>query len=213
MRVCLCLTILLAPFASAADPYDHDAVLGELAALRREVAELKAMVASLQDVLAYLATAQGSDPADPAALPPRRPQAYAPGTDADAVDPALPEGEIAPVEPVEFTYSVVREWGRSPAQAAEIGGGASSLKGMVLVVPPGSLYSDIDQLGRDLRTQFGHYDNINIEVFDDPDAAEEFARTNVSHSGHRVLSVSRHRASGRDVILSIRDGVTMEIGF
>lgn len=214
MRACLCLLLLIAPSAAPADQHDHEAVLGELAALRREVAELKAMVSGLQDVLAYLAAAQGGDPAAGAAVARPRPSAYRQAAEgaADAEHGAADAGvEAAP--PAEFSHSVVREWGRTPAQAAEIGGGATSLKGMVLVVPAGSDPYDIDQLGRDLRNQFAHFDNINIEVFDDADAAEAYAQTNVANPAHRVLSVSRHRASGRDVILRIRDGVTMEIGF
>ncbi len=130
---------------------------------------------------------------------------------------AQPPAELAPEpeepEPVEFSWAIVEEWGRTPEAAAELGGGASSLKGMVCVVPPGSAPEDIAQLGRDLRTQFGHYSNINIEVFDDEDAAKAYAENHVANPAHRVLSISKHAASGRDVILRMHDGMTTEVEF
>jgi hypothetical protein len=209
--------LLLAPHVRAQSA-DHEAVLGELAALRREVAELKQMVAGLQEVLAFVMAGQGAppapadaaDPATPAALPRAFAPAGAPAAPAPEGEAAAAEGEAAPVE---FSYVILREWGRSPSQAAALGEGVTSLKGMVLVVPRGSMPADLEQLGRDLRTQFGAYDNINIEVFDDPDAAESYTQTNVGNPAHRVLSVSRHRASGRDVILAFRDGMTLEVTF
>lgn len=127
-----------------------------------------------------------------------------------------PPEELAPApeepEPAEFTWSIVEEWGRTPEAAAELGG-TSSLKGMVCVVPPGSGAGDLEQLGRDLRTQYGHYDNINIEVFDDEEAARAYAENHVSNPAHRVLSISKHAGSGRDVILRMQDGMTLEVEF
>ena len=120
-----------------------------------------------------------------------------------------PEGE----EPAEFSFNVLSEWGRSPAQAEELGENASSLKGIVGVVPAGSERADLEQLGRDLRAQHAHYDNINIEVFDDIEAAQAYAEQNVTQPAHRVLSVSKHTASGRDVILLFQDGAPTELEF
>ncbi len=112
-------------------------------------------------------------------------------------EPAAEEQE--PAGPFEFT--AVQEWGRSLEMVEELGGDASSLKGIIGVVPPGSRQEDIEQLGRDLRKEYDAYDNINIEVFDDEDAARQYAETQVGDPAHRVLSISKHAASGRDVIL------------
>lgn len=114
-------------------------------------------------------------------------------------------------EPEPFSFSTVQEWGRSPEMVAEIGEGAASLKGIVGVVPPRSRREDIEQLGRDLRKQYEGYDNINIEVFDDEESAHQYAETQVGDSDHRVLSISRHAASGRDVILYLKKGEAVEV--
>jgi hypothetical protein len=84
---------------------------------------------------------------------------------------------------------------------------------MICVVPLGSLDEDLEQLGRELRNRFVHYDNINIEVFDDIEAAQRYADTNLTNAARRVMRVSKHTASGRDVILLMGDGGTREIGF
>lgn len=135
----------------------------------------------------------------------------------DSVNEAETEGaeatEGAPVPPVEFTYTIIQEWGRSPAVATELGAGASSLKGMVCVVPPGSARDDLEQLGRDLRAEYDAYDNINIEVFDDEASARNYADRQVADPAHRVLSISKYKAGGRDVILIFQNGVPVNVRF
>lgn len=121
-------------------------------------------------------------------------------------------GEEEPPPPPPFEFRIVKEWGRDPEAADESGGGAATLKGMVGVVPRGSLREDVEELGRDLRKQFDAYDNINIEVFDDPLAARQFADTQKGDPDSRVLSVSRHKASGRDTILYLDKGKASEVG-
>jgi hypothetical protein len=123
--------------------------------------------------------------------------------------PPLPE----PPSPPEFSYEVIKEWGRSPESAAELGGGASTLIGMVFLVPRGCTREDLEEFGRDLRRQYDGYDNINIEVFDSRNAAQESAEHSVSDPAHRVLTVSKHKSSGRDVILLLDKGITTEIPF
>lgn len=113
----------------------------------------------------------------------------------EATPPALPEA---------FSWDVVAEWGRDPETAARLGSDVSSLKGMVIVVPPGSLREDVERLARELRSEYTAYDNINIEIYDDLAAAESHARRQVSDPAHRVASISRHKASGRDTILYLR---------
>lgn len=109
--------------------------------------------------------------------------------------------EEAQGDPEPFEFTAVREWGRSLEMVEELGGDAPSLKGIIGVVPSRSQREDIEQLGRDLRKEYEAYDNINIEVFDDEDAALHYAETQVGDPSRRVLSVSKHAASGRDVIL------------
>jgi hypothetical protein len=110
-------------------------------------------------------------------------------------------------------YAVVREWGRTPEEAAQLGEGTVSLKGMVCAVPEGSSEGELAAFGRWMRNANGIYDNINIEVFDDVEAARRFAVENVASPEHRVLSVSRHKATDRDVILIMLGGHTQEIPY
>ncbi|HPO14422.1 MAG TPA: hypothetical protein PLI09_13350 [Candidatus Hydrogenedentes bacterium] len=123
--------------------------------------------------------------------------------------PAAPEA--APQAPVAFNYTVLQEWGRSPEAAEELGGTVSSLKGMVCVVPKGSHRADLEAMGRELRKMYEQFDNINIEVFDDEEAAKNYAEQNKMSAAHRVLSVSKHQASGRDTILYYENGATYEV--
>lgn len=124
--------------------------------------------------------------------------------DSAAPQPPAPEA-------VAFTYTVYQEWGRSPEEAANLGPGASSLKGMVCVTPEGSRREDLEQMARELRAQFGAYDNLNIEVFDDVEAARAYAEDGMNTPDHRVASISRHKASGRDSALVFHGGATYEV--
>jgi hypothetical protein len=118
------------------------------------------------------------------------------------------EKDIVVREP---TYTVVSEWGRTPEEATKIGEGTVSLKGMVCSVPPGCSEEALLALGRKLRTTFAEYDNLNIEVFDDAGAATLYAEKNVDPFERHVLSVSKHRRSGRDIILLYGGGAVKEI--
>ncbi len=101
-------------------------------------------------------------------------------------------------------YQVVQEWGRSPEAAAQDGRQASSLLGMICAVPPNSSDDELVAFGRALRESFAEYDNINIEVFNDPVAANQFASTNVAPPDSRVMTVQKYGDAERDVILLIR---------
>jgi hypothetical protein len=221
----LLLLLLAAPTVRAADDAQHEALIQELAAVKAELAEIKAMIAGLQDALAYCVAGQSPRQSAPVALPqafgagqPSRANYQAPGAPSPADAPegtaAMPAaGAPSAAESAAIAYTILREWGRSPSQAAELGEGVTSLKGMVIVVPPGVTADYLDRLGRDLHTQYSAFDNINIEVFDDPDAAEAFTQSNVANPAHRVLSISKHKASGRDVVLRTLDGITLEVPF
>jgi hypothetical protein len=122
--------------------------------------------------------------------------------------PPLPQGE--------FKHEVFAEWGRSPSDAAKSIPKIGSLKGMICIVPPGASDEQLTTLARSLHKEFATYDNINIEVFDDTTAAKAFkenrgGKGNNSPSEHRVLSISKHGASGRDVILLIKGEQIEEI--
>lgn len=126
--------------------------------------------------------------------------------------PLPPVSGDTPGETPAFQYEIISQWGREPEQEEVQSGEVSSLKGMVCVVPPRSRKDDVVQLGRELRTEFERYDNINVEIFDEPQAARSFAETNVSTGPeHRVLSISKHKASGRDTIVYFEDGVAKEV--
>ena len=111
----------------------------------------------------------------------------------------------------EFTFTPLHQWGRTPEMAEELGDGASSLLGMVGVVPGHSRREDIEDLGRELRDEYDTYDNINIEVFDDMAVAEEFIEAQTGDPNRRVLSISKHSSEGRDIILYLHNGEAHEV--
>lgn len=107
--------------------------------------------------------------------------------------------------PQPFSFQVVEEWGRTPEEIASAKLKASSLKGIIGLVPVDSADDDLINLGRSLHEQYAAYDNVNIEVFDDTEAAHAYRGKYVAPPKHRVLSISKHKATNRDVILLIRD--------
>ena len=125
-------------------------------------------------------------------------------------DAALGEEQGAPVAAGELGYTVVAEWGRTPEEAAEFGPEVTSLKGMICVVPAGAGEKDLIDLGWHLRSECKGFDNINIEVFDDIEAAESYEETNIIPPEHHVMGVSKHRSSGRDILLLFSNGVAQE---
>lgn len=113
--------------------------------------------------------------------------------------------------PGPFSFEVFKEWGRDPAAAKQLGGNAPTLKGIVGFVPMGSTREDIEALGRELRAQYNDYDNINIEVFDDPVSAQAFIDKQSLDTEHRVLSVSKYSATGRDAVTYYEGGAPTEL--
>jgi hypothetical protein len=120
----------------------------------------------------------------------------------DASEPG-PSGELQ--------QEIIAEWGRTPEEAASSDPKVASLKGMICAVPANTGDDRLIALGRALRKKFEEYDNINIEVFDDVDAARAFSEKHVGQPDHRVLSISKHAASGRDVIVLIRGDKALEV--
>ena len=103
-----------------------------------------------------------------------------------------------------LSYTVTREWGRDPEPGDGSEQGAASLHGMIGAVGPNASDEELLEFAADLRERYDDYDNINIEFFRGARAAQEFAENSVAPPGSRVLSVSKHANTGRDVILLIR---------
>ena len=122
---------------------------------------------------------------------------------------SAPETEAYTEEP--FAFTKLHQWGRTPEVAEELGDDTASLLGMVGVVPRNSRREDIETLGRELRREYADYDNINIEVFDDAEAAQQFVDTQIGDPARRVLSISKHSSEGRDVILYLKNGEAHEV--
>lgn len=120
-------------------------------------------------------------------------------------------GVEAPDDTGADTYTIVRQWGRSPETAADLPGNVSSLIGIAAVVAPRRPVSEIEGLGRDLHQTYRHYDNINIQIFDDLAAAKAFADKGTSSTLHLILSISKHRNSVRDTILRFENGFAIEV--
>jgi hypothetical protein len=178
----------------------------EVAALRKKVEKtldilVKDLVAENTYLREKLGRYEGSNM--PAAVP-------RPGEDAmeDAPGPAEEAAPAPPPEPVSTVkeMTTLAEWGRTPEEAVARGGDTTSLKGMIIVVPPDMDESALAELGRKLRKDFDAYDNINIELFNEVNAAQAFADTNRMSEHRHVLSISRHKPSGRDEVMLMRDG-------
>jgi hypothetical protein len=103
-------------------------------------------------------------------------------------------------------FTVVSEWGRSPEVAASLPGDVSSLIGMTIAVERKTSVDALRLMGAELRQNYAHYDNINIEVFDDIGAARQYADKGELDAPRRVLSVSRFKHSGRDDIVVYQNG-------
>jgi hypothetical protein len=82
---------------------------------------------------------------------------------------------------------------------------------MIAAVPAGSSDEQLRQLAQDLRRQFQAFDNINIEVFETAESARAFAEGDVAAGQNRVLSISKHAGTGRDVAVLIRGERTEEL--
>lgn len=103
-------------------------------------------------------------------------------------------------EPQEFYFRIIEEWGRSPEVTKQLDPNIPSVKGIVGVVPAGTSHEKLQELARELRTKYDEFDNINIEVFDDEQSARDFADKHIRDPEHNVMSISKHKKSGRDII-------------
>ena len=179
----------------------------ELQGMRLELQSLRESV----DGLSARLDAMG---APPAPAPPARepvPEVSAETPVEDGVPRTITFGPSeksdAPVEvpPLE----IVSEYGRDLEAAAAVQ--RASLKGMVCVVPPDTPRAALERLGRDLRAQYDAYDNISIDVFDDAEAANIYAKQPSANAAHRVLKITRYRDTGQDVVVLYRDGQAVSV--
>ncbi|HOF39225.1 MAG TPA: hypothetical protein PLD73_04070 [Candidatus Hydrogenedentes bacterium] len=213
--------------SEAPDGASEVGIADELAALRSDVARMQAMLDLVLDEFVIslknennrlreeletlehaLETREAMEraPFPPLSLPDA---AQARGTPAVAERPPAYDAVAMPAPGESIRYAVIKEWGRNAEEAARLNN-ASTLKGMICAVPPQASDDQLAELGRWLRSEYDAYENINIDVFDDVDAARRFAETNSMEGGRRVLNVSRHPATNRDVIVLIRpDGTTV----
>lgn len=171
----------------------EEGVVGRVTALETEVHELKSA----------LKAQRTGGPVVPQPDVPNQARLPLPGA-----PPPAKETAAAPAEPKEkpmkaepFAFTVVDEWGRSPEAVAEQGGKASTLVGVAGLVPAGSSRADVVALGKELRTKYKDYDNIVIEVFDSEAAAKNFADAQSVDAESRVLSISKAKADGRDLMI------------
>ncbi len=102
--------------------------------------------------------------------------------------------------PHEFYFRILEEWGRNPEVVKQMNANAPTIKGIIGIVPYGSPKEKLQELARELRLKYDEYDNINIEVFDDEISAKEYIEKNIKNQEHNVLSISKHKESGRDII-------------
>ena len=122
------------------------------------------------------------------------------------------DGESAgPRSAASGSYTIVSEWGRSPEVAAELPGNVSSLVGLAVAVAPGMDSNELEALGRQLRSTYDAYDNINIQVFDNIQAAKNYAELGKSDPVYLVLSISKHKHSERDKTIRFEDGRAIEV--
>ena len=171
--------------------------VGRIIALESEIRDMK-----------YAVQAQGGTGGDSASGPviprpagmPSTPR-ETPGTDAPGDSELAAAIATQLATPEAFSFTIVDEWGRSPEVAAELGADASTLIGVAGLVPPRSAKTDVLALLRELRATYEPYDNINIEIFDSEAAARAYAERQVADPDHHVASISRHKASGRDVMI------------
>lgn len=126
-------------------------------------------------------------------------------------EPANPAPPVTRVDYGEAGYLAIKEWGRTPEQALEVGASTSSLRGMICAIPPGLSQEELIAVGKKIRMDCEGYDNVNVEVFDDESAARRYADENVRSAQHYVMNIMRHKASGRDVILLARKNGTHEV--
>ncbi len=203
--------------ASPPEPPTLESLTREVEALRLELERMQATLDLVVESLMMDMSDQNRRLREENARLRRDPSWEEPGIPASArgfVPPpvAIPFSD-KPIDPADLRYAVIKEWGRSAEDAARLGEGVSSLKGMICAVPPGSTGRELLALGRWLRTEHAAYDTIKVDVFDTVDAARAFAERNEVQGDHRVLTVIKFGETDQDVITLLRDGKSTEFPY
>lgn len=210
--------------AASAASVNLEDVMEELAALRAQVLEMQQTLdtwfqTSLGDLKEENEALRrelreiysGTDKAIPGVPSPNNKLIEDVLKESDIVDTGTAEFHGKQVSPefssavAEKGYFPVAEWGLAPEDAAKSNPPRASLKGIIGAVFPGTPKEELEALGRRLRNEADAYDNINIQIFDDQGAAEAFKAGQSTAPESRVLTVSKFKNSGRDVIL-VREG-------
>lgn len=89
-------------------------------------------------------------------------------------------------------YRILRQWGRTPEEAAA-NPGVSSQINLIGLVTPGAPLSALHTMAKELAAQYGEYEAMDIALFDDEEAAEAFYAENADPGPHRVISVMKRR--------------------
>jgi hypothetical protein len=123
----------------------------------------------------------------------------------------LVDSPIQPAEPVTtnssvpgLEYEIVKEWGRSPEDAARLPKRPPSMKGMAIHLK-GELADENSHtyvwFGSAMKQLVVGYDIVTIECFKTRAAAAHFAETGEIIHSSRVLSMTRREGSSEDTII------------
>ncbi len=177
-------------------------------ALEAEIEELSNTILDLSERQSYIGTFENAPKAEEVSA-----ESFVPKPADEEPVVGAEEGVAVESETEESAneYLVIEEWGRTAEEAKQLGDDVSSLKGMYCVVPGNSSDEFLVNLARSLRNKFSDFDNINIQVFDNEQAARDYAQKSVVSTEHHVLAISKHRTSGRDLMLLLRRGKPTEI--
>ena len=178
---------------------------GELQALWQELGALRESVDAMRLHLDAMG-APAAPPVTPAVMP--TDSVEAPGERPRTITFG-PKGPESPADVEAPPLNIVSEWGRTLETAAELD--KNSLKGMACFVPAGTQRPALERLGRDLRDQYGDYDNISIDVFDDEEAARLYARSPAANAAHRVLKIAKFKETGQDVVVVYHEGRALPV--
>ncbi|MBX7257784.1 MAG: hypothetical protein K1Y02_15590 [Candidatus Hydrogenedentes bacterium] len=124
---------------------------------------------------------------------------------------ATPDAPLEPAPEGPPKVEVLKEWGRTAEEAKELGPNVSSLKGMILAAPAQLTDEQLAELGRNLYNEYAAYEAVVIDVFDDVEAARDYAERNIKSGEHHVLRIAKHRSTNDDPILLTRGGKNLPV--
>lgn len=108
-------------------------------------------------------------------------------------------------------YAIIAEWGRTPEAASARGDDTTSMFGMIAVVSPQTSEEEVIALGHELREEYANYDNVNVSIFTDTQAAETYSKSNSLKDGVPLLRISKFRKTGEDAVYLNKDGADIDV--